>query len=45
MVLEARGVEVPDDVRARITRCADLDQLDGWLRRAVTADSAQDLFS
>ena len=43
-VLDARGVEVPDDVRTRITECSDLDQLDRWLRRAVTASSAGDLF-
>ena len=43
-VLDARGVEVPDDVRTRITECSDLDQLDRWLRRAVTAGSAGDLF-
>jgi len=43
-VLETRGVEVPDDVRVRITQCSDLDQLTVWLRRAVTAASAHDLF-
>jgi hypothetical protein len=45
MVLDARGIEVPDEIRARVTDCADLDQLDRWLRRAVTAASAHDLFS
>ncbi|MDQ3989606.1 MAG: hypothetical protein M3291_10495 [Actinomycetota bacterium] len=43
-VLDARGVEVPEDVRARITECLDLDQLDTWVRRAGTADSVHDLF-
>lgn len=44
MVLDARGIEVPEEVRARIAGCADLEQLDRWLRRAATAGSAQDLF-
>jgi len=43
-VLDTRGIEVPDDARARITQCSDLHQLDTWVRRAVTADSVQDLF-
>lgn len=43
-VLDARGIDVPDDVRIRITECADLDQLDTWVRRAATATSAGDLF-
>lgn len=42
-VLRARGVEVPDDVRARIVKCADLEQLDAWLDRASTAHSVDDL--
>src|SRR5262249_20962676 len=44
MVLDARGVDVPDDARARITECSDLDQLDIWVRRAATVDSINDLF-
>lgn len=44
-VLAARGVEVPEDARQRITECADLDQLETWLRRAATADSINDLFA
>jgi hypothetical protein len=43
-VLAAREIEVPDDVRARITGCTDLEQLETWIRRAATADSVQDLF-
>lgn len=43
-VLEARGVDVTDEARSRIIRCADLDQLDVWLRRAVTAGSANEVF-
>jgi hypothetical protein len=43
-VLAVRGVEVPDDVRARIRACSDLRQLEVWLERAVSADCAADLF-
>jgi hypothetical protein len=43
-VLDSRGIEVPDEARARIIGCTDLEQLDTWLRRAVTAASAGDLF-
>jgi hypothetical protein len=42
--LSARGIDVPDDARARITRCTDVDQLDTWVRRAATATSVDDLF-
>jgi hypothetical protein len=44
-VLAARGVDVPDEVRARITGCTDLDQLEAWLRRAVTAHSIHDVIA
>lgn len=43
-VLDARGIDIPDDARARITECSDLDQLDIWVRRAATARSINDLF-
>lgn len=36
-VLDARGIAVPDDLRARIAECTDLEQLDTWVRRAATA--------
>ncbi len=45
VVLEARGIEIPDAVRARVAACTDLDQLDAWVRRAVTVASADDLFA
>jgi hypothetical protein len=38
--IAARGLEVPEDVRARITACTELARLDVWLARAVTAASA-----
>lgn len=43
-VLAARGIEVADDARARISECTDIAQLDVWIRRAATADSIDDLF-
>lgn len=43
-VLDARGVAVPDEVREEIVGCTDLDQLDRWVRRAVTASTVHDLF-
>ncbi len=42
-VLSARGIAVPDDVRARIFGCADLDLLDRWLASAVTARDISDV--
>jgi hypothetical protein len=43
-VLAARGVEVPEEARVRISACADLRQLDAWLDRAVVATSVAELF-
>ena len=44
-VLAARRVEVTPDQRTAIERCADVDQLDEWLRRAATAKSADEVFA
>ncbi|MFD9481339.1 hypothetical protein [Streptomyces nojiriensis] len=44
IVLEQRGLDVPDGVRARITGCDDPDTLRRWLTRAVTAPAAEDIF-
>jgi hypothetical protein len=43
-VLSTRGIEVPDDARRRIMECTDVELLDVWVRRAITADSVDDLF-
>lgn len=43
-VLEARGIAVPDDTRALIRDCEDLEQVEAWLDRAVTATTVDDLF-
>jgi hypothetical protein len=42
-ILDARSVQVPDDIRANIAGCTDLDQLGVWIRRAATAEKIQDL--
>ena len=42
-VLDARGVSVSTAARDRILGCTDLAQLDTWLRRAVTATTADDV--
>lgn len=44
-VLEARGIPVPPAARDRIIDCTNLKRLDTWLRRAVRAESVQDLFA
>lgn len=44
LILETRGITVPDHVRHRITSCTDLDQLATWVRRALTVTTAEELF-
>jgi hypothetical protein len=44
MVLDARGINVPDEVRERVTACDDLELLDRWLVRAATVASAEEIF-
>jgi hypothetical protein len=43
-VLEARGLRVSDEARARILACTDVAQLDAWIRKAATATSIDELF-
>ncbi|MFI6543252.1 hypothetical protein ACIBO9_08395 [Streptomyces prunicolor] len=43
-VLEKHGIDVPDDIRERITSCTDLDTLTLWFDRSLTASTAEDLF-
>jgi hypothetical protein len=42
--LDARGLAVSDDQRRQVLDCRDPDVLRRWLRLAVTAKSAQELF-
>jgi hypothetical protein len=44
-VLEARGLEISHEARELISGCTDLDQLDAWVRRAVTVDEVDELFA
>ncbi|MFJ4620615.1 hypothetical protein [Streptomyces sp. NPDC088812] len=44
LVLEARGLNVPEETRERVTGCDDPDLLRQWLTRAVTVSSAEDIF-
>lgn len=43
-VLRARGIEVSADAEARIRACTDPDTLATWAQRAVTVDSADEIF-
>ena len=42
-VLAARRIDVPDEVRARITACTDTEALTAWIARAATADRIEDV--
>ncbi|MBZ9642148.1 hypothetical protein [Streptomyces sp. PSKA30] len=44
MVLERRGVEVPDGVRERVLSCRDSEELSTLVARAWEVTRAQDLF-
>lgn len=44
MVLSGRGICVSPEIRARVTGCTDLAQLEVWLQRAVVISAAAELF-
>jgi hypothetical protein len=44
LVLQARGIEVSSEERARITSCADRDQLERWVSRSAVVKTASELF-
>lgn len=44
-VLEARGLAVPVEARARIEACKDLTTLDRWIARAANAASVEEVFA
>ncbi|WP_433710471.1 hypothetical protein ACQP2U_29590 [Nocardia sp. CA-084685] len=44
-ILELREFVVPEDMRARIATCADLDQMPIWFERAVEADSIDEFIA
>ncbi|WP_437325947.1 hypothetical protein [Sorangium sp. So ce381] len=43
--LEARGLEVPVEVRERVLASTDLDELDRWIRRAAVISDARELLA
>ncbi|GHD90500.1 hypothetical protein GCM10010508_35470 [Streptomyces naganishii JCM 4654] len=44
LVLEARGLDVSEVVRERVTSCRDLEVLRRWLTRAVSLEAAEEIF-
>ena len=44
VILRARGLHVPADVRTRIEACGDAETLDRWLVRAATVSDPADVF-
>ncbi len=44
-ILEVRAIDIPEAVRERITGCGDPEILRHWHRRAVTAPTAEDVFT
>ena len=44
-VLEARGIPVTEQQRQQILECQDLEQLNSWVRRAVTLAVVDELFA
>ncbi|WP_438034240.1 hypothetical protein [Sorangium sp. So ce204] len=44
-VLEARGLEVPAEVRERVLTSTDLAELDRWIRRAASVGDARELLA
>jgi len=43
-IMAARGLDIPEDVRARVAECADTTRLEAWADRAATATSLDDIF-
>lgn len=44
-VLDSRGVPITDEQRNRLADCTDLEQLDEWFDRALTATTADEVFA
>ncbi len=44
-LLDARGIVIAPEERARVLACSDRDALTRWLRRAATASSAEAVFT
>jgi hypothetical protein len=44
-VLEVRGLRVTTSQRERVLACSDLEQLEGWVRKAVMVKTTAELFA
>ena len=44
-ILELRGLTLTEEEQERISRCADLGLLDQWLKHALTASAAAEVFA
>lgn len=43
-IMAARGLDIPERIRARVTECADTARLEAWADRAATATSVEEVF-
>jgi hypothetical protein len=43
-IMSARGLDIPEHIRARVAQCADIARLEAWADRAATATSPDDIF-
>ncbi|MGY2063791.1 hypothetical protein ACW9HQ_53585 [Nocardia gipuzkoensis] len=44
-VFAARGLQLSDELQAKVRACADPKELEVWIRRAVTAESVDEVFA
>jgi hypothetical protein len=43
-IMAARGLDIPEHIRARVAECADTARLEAWADRAATATSVAEIF-
>jgi hypothetical protein len=43
-IMAARGLDIPERIRARVAECADTARLEAWADRAATATSVDEIF-
>ena len=43
-IMTARGLDIPEQIRARVAECTDTARLEAWADRAATATSLDDIF-
>ncbi len=44
-ILDVRGIELSQEERDRVLACSDVDVLDAWIKRAVNAKDAAEVFA